>query len=62
MFRPARVGGGGGKQKKCLDEREESFLRIPQFLIQNKENSLHIQEPVQSTEKERKRGEKEHTK
>lgn len=34
MFRPAR--GGGGKQKKCLDEREESFMRVPQFLTKNR--------------------------
>lgn len=60
MFRPAKRGGGG-KQKKCLDEREESFMRVPQFLIQNKENSLHTQESVQSTENEGRRGEKEHT-
>lgn len=61
MFRPAR-GGGGSKEKKCLDEREESFVRVPQFLTKNRENSLHTQESAQSTGKEGRRRKKEHTK
>lgn len=33
MFRHARAEGRG-KQKKCVDEREESFTTIPQILKQ----------------------------
>lgn len=51
MFRHAREEGGG-KQKKCLDEREESFITVPQFLNENRENSLHTLESFQSTKKE----------
>lgn len=60
MFRPSREGGGG-KQKKCLDEKEESFITVPKFLTKNSESSLHTQESVQSTEKEGRRGKKEYT-
>lgn len=51
MFRHAREEGGR-KQKKCMDEREESFVTVPQFLNENRENSLHTLESFQSTEKE----------
>lgn len=39
MFRYAREGGG--KQKKCMDERMESCITVPQFSNSNRENSLH---------------------
>lgn len=57
MLRHAREEGGG-KQKKCMDEREESFITVPQFLNKNRGKSLHILPSFQSTEKEGRRGKK----
>lgn len=48
MFRHAR-DEAGGKQKKYMDERKESFITVPQF--SNREQSSYIRS-LQSTGKE----------
>lgn len=50
--------GGGGKQKKWMDEREESLITVPQFLNKYREKTLHPLESFQSPEKEGRRGKK----
>lgn len=57
MFRHAREEGGC-KQKKCMDERVASFITVPQFLNNSRENSLHALESFPITEKEGRKGKK----
>jgi len=60
MFRHGREEGGG-KQKNCVDEREESLITAPPFFNQNRENSLRTPESFQSPEKEGRKEKKKRT-
>lgn len=56
MFRHAR--GGGGKQKKRMDEREESLITVPQLLNKYRQKTLHPLESFRSPGKEGRRSKK----